>query len=66
MNRSSVEHLVQNLVCGRSYNETKCKILRTYNNIFNLVKIEAIFIHLNESYVSKKNLIIHYPCLVNK
>ena len=48
MYRSSIsEHLVKNQVCGKSYNETKFKILRSYNNIFDSVKIEAIYIHLN-------------------
>ena len=48
MNRSSIsEHLFKNAICGNSFNETKFKILRSCNNIFELVKIEARYIDLN-------------------
>ena len=44
--RSSIsEHLVKHLVCGKSYNEMRSKILRSCTNNFDLVKIKAIYIH---------------------
>ena len=39
INRSSIlEQLVKNPICGKNYNKTKFKILRSCNNIFDLVK----------------------------
>ena len=33
---------------------------------FDLIKTEAIYIHLNKScFVSIENLIVHYPCFIN-
>ena len=47
--RSSIsEHLVKNPKCGNSYSETRFKILRSCTNIFDLIKIEAIYIYLNK------------------
>ena len=42
------EYFVKNPICGNSYSEMKFKILRSCTNIFDLVKIEAIYIHLNK------------------
>ena len=53
--RSSMsEHLIKNLICGKSYNEMKFRILRSYNNIYDLIKIEAIYIHLNKPKLCKQ------------
>ena len=43
------------------------KILRSCNSVFDLIKTEAIYICFNKprSSVSRNNLVIHYPCLVN-
>ena len=53
--RSSIsEHLVNNSVYGNSYSEMRFKILRSCTNIFDLVKIEAIYIHLNKPKLRKQ------------
>ena len=53
--RSSIsEHLVKHPVCGKSYNEMRFKILRSCTNNFDLVKIEAIYIHLNKPKLCKQ------------
>ena len=55
MNRSSIsEHSIKNPICGKNYNKTNCKILTSCNNIFDLVKIEAIYIHLNKLKLCKQ------------
>ena len=55
MNRSSIaEHLIKNPACGKSYNVFRLKILRSCRNIFDLIKIEAIYIHLNELKLCKQ------------
>ena len=38
-------HLNKNKICGKSYNDTKLKILRSCNNIFDLIELEAKNIH---------------------
>ena len=49
MNRSLIsENLVKHPICGKTHNKMRFKILGSCNNIFNLVKIEAIYIHLNK------------------
>ena len=53
--RSSIsDYLVKNPVCGSSYNEMRFKILRSCTNIFELIKIEAIYIHLNKPKLCKQ------------
>ena len=53
--RSSIsEHLVNNPLCGKSYNEKMFKIMRSCTNILDLVKIEAIYIHLNKPELCKQ------------
>ena len=53
--RSSIsEHLVKNPACGNSYSEMRFKILRSCTNIFDLVKIEAIYIHLHKPKLCKQ------------
>ena len=48
MNRSSKsEYIIKNPIHKKRYNETKLKILRSCNNLFDLVKIEAIYIQLS-------------------
>ena len=43
--RSSIsEYLVKNPVCGSSYNMMRFKILRSCTKIFDLIKIEAIYL----------------------
>ena len=55
MNRSLIsEHFVKNIICEKSYNERKFKILRSCNNIFDLVKIEAVYIYLNKPKLCKQ------------
>ena len=49
LKRSSIsELLIKNPNCGKSYSEMKFRILRSCNNIYDLNKIEAIYIHLNK------------------
>ena len=49
MNRSSLsEHLIKIPICGKNYNKTQFRLLRNCNNIFDLVKTEAIYIYLNK------------------
>ena len=50
------EHLVKNPVCGNSYNEMRFKVLRSCTNNFDLVKIEAIYIHLNKPKLCNKKI----------
>ena len=53
--RSSIsEHLVKNPKCGNNYSETKFKVLRSCTNIFDLIKIEAIYIHLDKPELCKQ------------
>ena len=55
MNRSSIaEHLIKNPICGKSFNDLRFKILRSSTNIFDLIKIEAIYIHLNKPKLCKQ------------
>ena len=49
-----LEHLVKNPVCGNSCSEMRLKLLRSCTNIFDLVKIEAIYIHLNKPKLCKQ------------
>ena len=40
MNISSIEeHLIKNLICGKSYNELSFNTLRSCTNTFDLIKI---------------------------
>ena len=48
------EHLVKNSVCGNSYSEMRFKVLRSCTNIFDLVTIKAIYIHLNKPKLCKQ------------
>ena len=53
--RSSVsEHLVENPVCENGYSEMRFKILRSCTNIYDLVKIEPIYIHSNKPKLCKQ------------
>ena len=55
MNRSAIaEHLIKNPICGKSFNDLRFKILRSSTNIFDLIKIEAIYIHLNKPKLCKQ------------
>ena len=55
INTSSIsEYLIKNLICGKSYYETKFKLLRRCNNVFDIIKIEAIYIHLNKPKLCKQ------------
>ena len=67
MNRSLIsEFLNINPIFGKSYNETKFRLFRLCNNIFDSIKIEDIYIHLNEPKSSSRNiLIICYSYLVS-
>ena len=57
MKRSSIsEDLIKNPNCGKSYNVMKFRILRSCNNIYDLIKIEAIYIHLNELKLCKQKI----------
>ena len=53
--RSSIsEHLVKNSVCGNNYREMRFKILRSCTYNFDLIKVEAIYIHLNKPKLCKQ------------
>ena len=55
MNRSSIaEHLIKNPICGKNFNDSSFKILRSNTNNFDLIKIEAIYIHLNKPKLCKQ------------
>jgi len=55
MNRSSIaEHLIKSPICGKSFNGLRFKILRSSTNIFDLIKIEAIYIHINKPKLCKQ------------
>ena len=55
MNRSSIaEHLIKNPICEKSFNDLRFKILRSSTNMFDLIKIEAIYIHLNKPKLCKQ------------
>ena len=49
------DHLINIHVCGNSYNEKKFKIFRSCMNNFDLVKLEAIYIHSNKPKLCKQN-----------
>ena len=44
----------QNPIYGKSYSEMMFKIMRSCTNILDLVKIEAIYIHLNKPELCKQ------------
>ena len=47
--RSSIaEHLVNNLDCGKNNKDTRFKIVQQCPNVYDLFKLEAIFIYLNK------------------
>ena len=55
INRSSIaEHLIKNPICGKNFNDSSFKILRSSTNNFDLIKIEAIYIHLNKPKLCKQ------------
>ena len=55
INRSSIaEHLIKNPICGKNFNDSSFKILRSTANNFDLIKIEAIYIHLNKPKLCKQ------------
>ena len=59
MNRSAIaEHLIKNSICGKSYIDLRFKILRSCTTIFDLIKIEAIYIHLNKPKLFKQKVFI--------
>ena len=52
--RSSIaQHLINNLTCANSYNMNK--IIKTCNNVFDLIKLEGICILLEKPVLCKKN-----------
>ena len=54
--RSSIaEHLVNNPTCANSYNMNRLEIIKTYNNVFDLIKLEVICILLRKLVLCKKN-----------
>ena len=55
MNRSSlVENLIKNPIFGKNFNDSSFKILKSTTNNFDLIKIEAITIHLNKPKLCKQ------------
>ena len=48
------ENLVKNIICGKNNNKIRFKMLRSCDNIFDLVKIEAIYLHLNKPNLCKQ------------
>ena len=45
---------MKNSTCGKNYNKTNFKILRCCNNIFDLVKTESKYSHLNKPKLCKQ------------
>ena len=49
-----VLRLINNPTCANSYNMNKFKIIKTCNNVFNLIKLEAICILFTKPVLCKQ------------
>ena len=64
--RSAIaEHLINNPTCAQKYSESNFKILRQCWNSFELVKLEAILIHLNKPDLCKQKEFDYIVSLFN-
>ena len=55
MNRSVIaEYLVNNPACGKSYNESRFRILRKCYNNYDLKKLEAILVKIDKPKLNKQ------------
>ena len=64
--RSAIaEHLIDNPASAVKYNESNFKILRQSLNSFELVKLEAILIHLNKPDLCKQKEFDYIVSLFN-
>ena len=50
---SIAEHLVNYPNCGKNYEDVRFKIVQQCSNVYDLLKLEAIFIHLNKPELCK-------------
>ena len=64
MKRSAIaEHLINNRICGKNYNESSFSILRKCMNYFDLIKLEAILIKLYKPKLCKHKDFDYIVCL---
>ena len=55
MKRSAIaEHLINNRICGKNYNESSFSILRKCVNYFDVIKLQAILIKLYKPKLCKQ------------
>ena len=53
--RSSIaQHLINNPTCANNYNMNRFKIIKTCNDVFDLIKLEAIRIFLRKPVLCNK------------
>ena len=66
MKRSSiVEHLINSFNCGKNYYKAKFRIIRKGTNLFDLIKLEVILIHLYTMKLNKHRVFDYTVSLFN-
>jgi len=62
---SIAEHLVNYPNCGKNYEDVRFKIVQQCSNVYDLSKLEAIFIYLNKPELCKQEEFDYVVALFN-
>ena len=62
---SIAEHIVNYPNCGKNYEDIRFKIVQQCSNLYDLLKLEAIFIYLNKPELCKQKEFDYVVTLLN-
>ena len=62
---SIAEHLVKYPNCGKNYEDVRFKIVQQCSSVYDLLKLEAIFIYLNKPELCKQKEFDYVVALFN-